>query len=270
VSVKNHSDLTGNINSNVDSNGSDNITGPILNEVLQNLADSAVNLLGDTLQGKLTYASIFPLSSNGDIPHKKYVDDLISGLSGTYVSKTGDTMSGDLNLGGNDVSNINGINTGSTRAIGVADRTLNDQAGKPVVKFDTIASGVGINSDPIDPKYVFIKSSNISADRTAEHPDKDFTYAGIDDIQLLTHSGATASGTDTYSATITPAITAYVEWQRFYIKFTNANTGASTINLNSLGAKSIVKNGSTALSASDINAGQILCLVYDGTNFQIV
>jgi hypothetical protein len=92
--------------------------------------------------------------------------------------------------------------------------------------------------------------------------------------KYLTQSGsklsATASGTDTYTATISPAITAYANTQRFFIKFTNANTGAATINLNSLGAKSIVKSGGTALTSGDIAAGQIHCLAYDGTNFQIV
>lgn len=81
---------------------------------------------------------------------------------------------------------------------------------------------------------------------------------------------ATASGTDTYTATISPAITAYTSTQRFFIRFTNANTGAATLNLNSLGAKSIVKNGSTALASGDIAAGQIYALAYDGTNFQII
>lgn len=78
------------------------------------------------------------------------------------------------------------------------------------------------------------------------------------------------SGTDTYTATLSPAITSYVNGQRVYLKFTNANTGAATINLNGLGAKSIKKSGGTDLAAGDISANQILCLVYDGTNFQVV
>lgn len=88
----------------------------------------------------------------------------------------------------------------------------------------------------------------------------------------------TASGTDTYTVTIaapSPGYTtgisapsAYSSGQVFRITFTNANTGASTLNVNSIGAKSIVKNGSTALSAGDIGAGSIKVLVYDGTNLQ--
>jgi len=47
---------------------------------------------------------------------------------------------------------------------------------------------------------------------------------------------AVATGTDTYVATIT-GIEAYAEGQVFLIEFTNANSGSSTININSLGAK---------------------------------
>lgn len=78
----------------------------------------------------------------------------------------------------------------------------------------------------------------------------------------------TASGTDTYTATIS-GIAAYTANLSVRVTFTNSNTGASTININSLGAKPLVKFGNAALNAGDIKAGQILDLVYDGTNFQI-
>lgn len=80
---------------------------------------------------------------------------------------------------------------------------------------------------------------------------------------------AVATGTNTYVITLTPAPTAYAAGNVYVVKFTNANTGASTINVNSLGAKSIVKGGATALAAGDITAGHTCLLMYDGTNFQI-
>lgn len=80
----------------------------------------------------------------------------------------------------------------------------------------------------------------------------------------------TASGTDTYTATPSPTLTAYTSGDVYYILFTNANTGAATLNLNALGAKAIRKNGATALVAGDIAAGQVVALAYDGTNLQIV
>lgn len=86
--------------------------------------------------------------------------------------------------------------------------------------------------------------------------------AGLAQVNLGIYPLATASGTNTYTATVTPTFTSYVTGQRFSIKFTNANTGASTININSLGAKSILN--------PLIGAGQIMILQYDGVNMQII
>lgn len=80
--------------------------------------------------------------------------------------------------------------------------------------------------------------------------------------------GAVA-GTDIYTATLSPAVTTYSD-KAFILKFTNANTGAATLNLNGVGAQAIKKNGTEALVANDIKAGQLLLIVYDGTNFQII
>ena len=77
-------------------------------------------------------------------------------------------------------------------------------------------------------------------------------------------------GTDTYTCSRRmPLILSYFEGLRLRLKFANANTGASTINLNSFGAKAIKKNVSTDLAGGDILAGGIYELTYDGTNFQI-
>ena len=53
-------------------------------------------------------------------------------------------------------------------------------------------------------------------------------------------------------------------------KAANTNTGASTLNVNSLGAKAIKKNGTEALVAGDVQAGQIISVGYDGTNMQLL
>lgn len=83
-------------------------------------------------------------------------------------------------------------------------------------------------------------------------------------------TAVTASGTNTYTATMNPAITEYTSGRRYFVRFTNGNTGAATLNLNSLGAKSIKKNAATDLGSGDIQPNQALCLVYDGTNFQVI
>lgn len=53
-------------------------------------------------------------------------------------------------------------------------------------------------------------------------------------------------------------------------KATAANTGASTLNLNTLGATAIKKKGTTDLSSGDILAGQMVSVTYDGTAWQLV
>jgi len=81
---------------------------------------------------------------------------------------------------------------------------------------------------------------------------------------------ATAAGTNTYTASITPAVTSYVAGASYLIKFTNANTTVATLNLDGVGAISLVKDVSSPLNAGDIAAGKEILVVYDGTNFQTI
>lgn len=79
----------------------------------------------------------------------------------------------------------------------------------------------------------------------------------------------TAAGTNTYTVTIT-GYPYYRAGDELKILFTNANSGTSTLNVNSLGAIGLRKNGSTPLSSGDISAGTTYILSYDGTNFQVL
>ena len=79
---------------------------------------------------------------------------------------------------------------------------------------------------------------------------------------------AIADGTNSYTATINGYTLA--EGKTIRIKFTNANTGASTLNINSFGAKSILKGNGNNLSSGNIKAGQICNLVYTGSVFQLL
>lgn len=83
--------------------------------------------------------------------------------------------------------------------------------------------------------------------------------------------GGTAGGTaDALTLTLSPAITAYVAGQKFTFKSgASPNTGAATVAINGLAAKTIQKNVS-ALVAGDIIASRYYELLYDGTNFQLL
>lgn len=83
--------------------------------------------------------------------------------------------------------------------------------------------------------------------------------------------GLSTSGTNTYTASFNSHITSYQVGQTYPVRFGNGNTGASTLNLNGLGAKPIVTGHTgAALSSGDIAAGEAKLLMYDGTSFQLM
>lgn len=94
--------------------------------------------------------------------------------------------------------------------------------------------------------------------------------ANISQVQSSFGSFLTAAGTDTITASVSPSLTAYVVGQTFKFIAAATNTGAVTINISSLGAKSILKNGATALSAGELVSGSMYQIVYDGTQFQLI
>lgn len=81
---------------------------------------------------------------------------------------------------------------------------------------------------------------------------------------------ASSAATDSYAITIAPAIAAYVTGMRFRFKADVANTGACTLAVSGLSAITIKKQHNQDLSDNDIEAGQIVEVVYDGTNMQMV
>jgi len=81
---------------------------------------------------------------------------------------------------------------------------------------------------------------------------------------------ADAQADDTYKIFLTPALTDYVDGDIYQFKANTANTGAATLNIDSLGAISILKRHDQALADNDIEAGAMVALMYDGTNFQMM
>lgn len=99
--------------------------------------------------------------------------------------------------------------------------------------------------------------------------------AGTDAAQFKQiQSGAaiyvTAAGTDTYTGTMVPTLTAYATGNYFTFIIPNTNTTTATLNIDGLGAKAITKNGSTALAAGDLVANRVALVYYDGTRFQLL
>lgn len=81
-----------------------------------------------------------------------------------------------------------------------------------------------------------------------------------------------AVGTDSYACSLSPEIAGYVTGTTYTFKAATANTGAASLNLNGLGAKTIVKTAggiTTALADNDIRVGSVVDVKYDGTNLQL-
>ena len=84
-----------------------------------------------------------------------------------------------------------------------------------------------------------------------------------------TNGSVTSSGTNTVTLAASSTLTAYAQGDRFMFKAGGTNTGAVTLNVDSVGAKAVQKN-QAALVAGDITQNDIVHVVYDGTQFQMV
>lgn len=99
----------------------------------------------------------------------------------------------------------------------------------------------------------------------------DPAWASVSIPTLYNNYVADTGAANAYVVTLVPALGSYIAGQVVVFKAANANTTASTLNVNGLGAIAIKKyDGATALVANDIKAGQIVAAVYDGTNFQMI
>lgn len=99
------------------------------------------------------------------------------------------------------------------------------------------------------------------------------TYDNIPSINDPYSEGSLLSnvtGTNTIAATATPTITAYATGASYSFIAANTNTGAVTLSIDGLTAKSVTKVGSNALVAGDIQAGMLVYVHYDGTKFQLL
>lgn len=98
-------------------------------------------------------------------------------------------------------------------------------------------------------------------------------HPNFKDIQKKKFDYAVDSGAaDAYVIALSYSPGSYSAPLTFKFKASNSNTGASTINVNGLGVKNILKyvNGTLGnLTANDIVSGGIYEITYDGTQFQL-
>lgn len=71
---------------------------------------------------------------------------------------------------------------------------------------------------------------------------------------------------DAYVVTMHQTAASYVDGLKVVMRVSNTNTGACTINVDSLGAKSIKRQNGDTPEAGDLTSGDLVVLVYDSTN----
>jgi hypothetical protein len=92
----------------------------------------------------------------------------------------------------------------------------------------------------------------------------------FNDLAIAPQYSSAVSGVDNIVLTTPLTFAAYVAGMSFIFTATGNNTGAMTVNVNSLGAVTLYKNNNQAMQANDVVAGGAYQIYYDGTNFHLL
>lgn len=105
------------------------------------------------------------------------------------------------------------------------------------------------------------------------------THTRVNDIQTainnlesgIAHYAVTTGSSNAYLIDLVPNISSpIVAGNFFWMKANHTNTGAATINADSVGVKNIKRQDGSDPIGGEIVNGQLHLLVYDGTNFILV
>lgn len=156
-------------------------------------------------------------------------------------------------------------------------------AGNPVVTGTTISSTTNNNTlSDIATGLSTCLLKDGTQTVTANIPMATFRLTGVGDATALQdaitakqvqNSSATllasVAGTNTITASATPTPGAYASGQKFVLVPAVTNTGATTVNVSSLGAKNIFWNGAACVGG-ELRASIPALIEYDGTQFHII
>ena len=80
----------------------------------------------------------------------------------------------------------------------------------------------------------------------------------------------TAGSSNTYTLAAARTVASYAQGDAYLFEANHTNTGAATINVDSLGANSIVHNDGTALRAGDMTAAGMYLISYEASNDRFI
>lgn len=169
-------------------------------------------------------------------------------------------------------SRTDGTRTGTTVWTQARDAGVNILAADHDTHDQDIATGInstlakdGSNAPSADLPMGTYKHTGVGNGTARNH------YLAVGQFQdgAVTYA-ATGGSSNAYTLTLSPAITAYVTGMTLQIEPNHTNTGAATINVNSVGAKSIKDVYGAALIGNELQSGGIYTICYDGTDFLLV
>jgi len=86
-----------------------------------------------------------------------------------------------------------------------------------------------------------------------------------------TNGSLTSTGSsNAYVLTTNQTVTAYADGDYFMFEANHTNTGASTVNIDTLGGRNILNPDGSALSAGQLTSGGRYLISYDGTQFILI
>lgn len=94
--------------------------------------------------------------------------------------------------------------------------------------------------------------------------------AQLGQVQAGTLNFINVTGTNTLTGTMIPTLLSYQTGNMFSFIVQNTNTSTVTLNIDGLGAKAILRNATDPIQAGDLTAGNVVVVIYDGTEFQLI
>lgn len=172
---------------------------------------------------------------------------------------------------GGSFTRTNGVNTGSTLWAQDRDEGYKILASHHDTHDQDIADGVNSTLEKSGSNAA-TGNLDIGSNRITTMADGTAKQDAATLNQIVSNGPAYAADTGTANTAVvalSPAITAYAAGQRITFKANAASTGATTLNVNTLGAKTLKKHNDQDIASGDIESGSIVTAVYDGTNFQV-
>jgi len=255
---------------------SDNANTANFNAALKSV-DDALGMKAPKASPQFTGTPTAPTATAGTNTTQIATTEFVQGAVGAKLDKAGDTMSGTLN-----VPRVNTTNTTGRQvnAYQWADLSSN-VSGHALFANNAYTDGSGNWRYANTHASLGSRGIRLSSGGGMEYFDTGAvaTIAGAtftptwikmslaNDYVRLPGYATTAGLANAYTATLSPAPTAYTEGMAIAVKINVANTSASTIDVNSLGAKAIKKVNGNDVTAGNLKAGGIYTLRYNGTAF---